>query len=320
MNDSRFQNRFLCATISLVMSIMMSSCGGDSGSSDLESSYPAATSPVASPPVSPDGATTDSRPVINNSRSDAVECSPGYWFEPKKYPFECVNLSLSVSLGDPSGVVSLQGVATQVSKFSEAVSALIKSARLNSGDRNWNLDAVVSPPVISLSVLQGTSNVVSSAGQIDGKLFSVQKSTLKMDITKPAALATFNMTTKYGSICVVQVSPPFTIPTSTSGEVTLHVTSLVTEIFEIDCLTPLKGQGGVATITQTIAPGASKADVSAVMGVVGLTVLTQTSWRWSAGSPGCIATIGPCSVTFDATGRLSGILGVKAVYLTLSQW
>ena len=320
MKRRRFQNRFLCATIYLVMSLLVSSCGGDSGSSDPESSYAAATSPVASPYTSPDAATTGSQSVINSSRQDAIECSPGYWYEPKKYPFECFNLSLSVSLGDPSGVVALQGVATQVSKFSEAVSVLIKSARLNSGDRDWNLEAVPSPAVISLAVLQGSSNVVSSAGKIDGKLFSVQKATLKMDVTKAAALATFTVVTKYASICVTQVSSPLSIPTSASGEVSLHVTSLVTEIFEIDCLTPLKAQGGVATITQTIAPGASKAEVSAVMGVAGLTVLTQTSWRWSAGTPGCIATIGACSVTFDATGRLLAILGVKASYLTLSQW
>jgi hypothetical protein len=320
MKRSRFQKRLLLATISLVMSLLMSSCGGDSGRPEFDSSNSPAVSPVSSQYTSPGSATPYTPPVINSSRKDAIECSPGYWYEPKKYPFECFNLSLSVSLGDPSGVVSLQGVATQVSKFSEAQSALIKSARLNSGDRDWNLEAVHSPAVISLAVLQGSSSVVSSAGKIDGKLFSIQKTTLKMDVTKAAALATFTMVTKYVSICVTQVSSPLSIPTSASGEVSLHVTSLVTEIFEIDCLTPLQPRGGAATITQTIAPGASKAEVSAVMGVAGLTVLTQTSWRWSAGTPGCIATIGPCSVTFDATGRLSAILGVKATYLTLSQW
>jgi hypothetical protein len=235
-----------------------------------------------------------------------------------------IDTYMTTTIGDKNGNVTFDGVIINAKDLIPAIKTAAQNALMNTGDRDWNqdfgslkFDAKITPKTGTL--YDNTASVRSSGGQLTIESTRYYSYGSSSDVDKSPLSYSIKITDNNNRFCIIATSPFMDLNTL----MTFSITSLSTQIFSSDCTTPLPDKGGLKTLSNTIAPGDSKSKIESVMGTNGLTLTSSTLWTWSGSdrSSGCMDTsYSTCTITFDTSGRVIAVTGIKSGYLTLNLW
>ena len=301
----------------------LSSCGSDS--QEGESPY-ISTSPYQ-PTTIPSSTSTDPNtseyPYYKSPSYYAPEtCVNLDYILPDK-TYNCITIPTSASVGDENGLLTVNGTTVLLSSIGQTITDEVRRARRDTGDREWS-NHLDQPTFYSkLTITQEASTIASSTVYNGRSTIELNSTTMKLITTSDDAKPRVEIEAMVsGQYCVMLVGEAPLISAKTTTKVDVNIRSLTAHVYKYDCKSPLTDYGGLPTLTKLIRRGASKTEVSEVMGTTGLTITSATKWNWQASStPACVATTtGECSVTFDSSGTVTATKGIKGAYLDLSTW
>jgi hypothetical protein len=315
--------------VKMVLIAGLSACGSDS--SDDESPYSSYT------PYQPSSTSSSTSSTSSTSTSTYTPYDPPYsststygsdtcvdlWSMQTQTNYKCIAIPVTVSLGDENGFLSINGGSVASRNINQTILAEIRRARQNAGDREWasHLDEPTFYP--SLQISQDSKTIASLYSYTGRSTISFDSTNMKLVTSGDDARPTITIKAKLSSeYCVVLTGDTPVIPKTTTSRVVVNVRQLTSNVYKQDCKSPLTDLGGVSILTKLIARGASKSDISAIMGTTSLTIASSVKWSWHPpSSPACAGSIWEeCSVTFDSAGKVTATKGIKGAYLELSTW
>jgi hypothetical protein len=301
----------------------LSSCGSDSeDDSSPYSSYSSYKSPSTTDPTSSTTYTPYYPYYTSPSSYQSDTCENLDYIRPDK-TYNCITIPTSASVGDEHGLLTVNGTTVLLSNIGQTITDEVRRARRDTGDREWSNHLDQPTFYSTLTITQGAKTIASSRVYNGRSTIALNSTTMKLvtssDDAKPRVEIEAMVSGQY---CVVLTGEGPIISAKTTTKVDVNIRSLAARVYKYDCKSPLTDYGGLATLTKLIRRGASKTEVSAVMGTTGLTITSATKWNWQASStPACVAsTTGECSVTFDSSGTVTATKGIKGAYLDLSTW
>jgi hypothetical protein len=316
-------SKLINLSILTVIITSLSSCGSDS--QEDEGPY-FSTSPYQ-PTTIPSSTSTDpytsEYPYYKSPSSYQSDyCRKLDYIQPDD-TYNCITIPASASVGDENGLLTVNGTTVLLSSIGQTIIDEVRRARRDTGDREWR-NYLDQPTFYStLTITQGDKTIASSRVYNGRSTIELNSTTMKLITTSEAAKPSVEIEAMVsGQYCVMLVGGAPLISAKTTTKVDVNIRSLTAHVYKYDCKSTLPDYGGLPTLTKLIRRGASKTEVSAIMGTTGLTITAATKWNWQASStPGCVAsTTGECSVTFDSSGTVTATKGIKGAYLDLSTW
>jgi hypothetical protein len=301
----------------------LSSCGSDS--QEDEGPY-FSTSPYQ-PTTIPSSTSTDpytsEYPYYKSPSSYQSDYCPNLDYIRPDKTYNCIAIPTSVSVGDEHGLLTVNDTTVRLSSIGQTITDEVRRARQTTGDREWS-NHLDQPTFYSkLNITQGASTIASSTVYNGRSTIELNSTTMKLITTSEAAKPRVEIEAMVsGQYCVMLTGDGAVISAKTTTKVDVNIRSLTARVYKYDCKSSLPDYGGLPTLTKLIRRGASKTEVSAIMGTTGLTITSATKWNWQVSSTAaCVAsTTGECSVTFDSSGTVTATKGIKGAYLDLSTW
>lgn len=310
------------AVIALVVATL-SACGDDT--SDDENPYSSYSSyqPSSTSSSTSTSTYTPYYPSYTPPSSYQSENCVDLWSIQTETNYKCISIPVTVSLGDENGFLSINGGSVASRNINQTILAEIRRARQHAGDREWasHLDEPMFYP--DLEIKQDSKTIASVYSYTGRSTIEFGSTNMKLVTSGEDARPTVTIEAKLSSeYCVVLTGDTPVIPKTTTARVVVNVRQLTSTVYKQDCKSPLTDLGGVSTLTKLIARGASKSDISAIMGTTSLTIASSVKWSWySPSTPACAGSAWEeCSVTFDTSGKVTATKGIKGAYLELSTW
>jgi hypothetical protein len=300
-----------------------SACGNSSANDESPYSSNSSYQPSSTSSSTSTSTYTPYYPSYTPPSSYQSENCVDLWSIQTETNYKCISIPVTVSLGDENGFLSINGGSVATSKINQTILAEIRRARQNVGDREWasNLDEPTFYP--DLEIKQDSKTIASVYSYSGRSTIEFGSTNMKLVTSGEDARPTVTIEAKLSSeYCVVLTGDTPVIPKTTTSRVVVNVRQLTSTVYKRDCKSPLTDLGGLSTLTKLIARGASKSDISAIMGTTSLTIAPDGKWMWQPSSaPACASPSSvECSVTFDSAGKVTATKGIKGAYLELSTW